>query len=145
MEETVHSTTCTKKASTRNPELVDIKNLSEQDRVNQGIHTVLGKVYNQMNFNDIIKNTKKDDEWNSILQDCVLARISRPQSKRKTADSLKKVFSKPLPLHKIYRMMDRVFLNEERLKSKVLNSTLNLFNDQVDVMFFDVTTLTGKR
>ncbi len=141
MEETVHSTTCTKKASTRNPELVDIKNLSEQDRVNQGIHTVLGKVYNQMNFNDIIKNTKKDDEWNSILQDCVLARISRPQSKRKTADSLKKVFSKPLPLHKIYRMMDRVFLNEERLKSKVLNSTLNLFNDQVDVMFFDVTTL----
>ena len=46
-----------------------------------------------------------------------------------------------IPPHKIYRMMDRLAKKEEDARRLVLQSTLNLFDQKVDVLFFDVTTL----
>lgn len=117
------------------------KHLKERSRVNSGINAVFGHVYDQMKFDGIIVGTRKDDYWNSILRACVMARLAEPESKRRTTLNLARDFANDIPLQKIYRMMDHLSLNEEVLKSRLMASTLTLFNQQVDVMFFDVTTL----
>jgi transposase len=46
-----------------------------------------------------------------------------------------------IPLEKIYRMMDHVADRESDIKQRIAQTTLSLFQEQVDVLFFDVTTL----
>ena len=102
---------------------------------------ILGKKYDQLNFNNLIGGTRKDEQWNNILKSCVLARISTPSSKRKTVKNLSLDYALDIPLEKVYRMMDHVSKREEYLKKIVTESTLGLFREKVDVLFYDVTTL----
>jgi transposase len=71
----------------------------------------------------------------------VLGRLSAPVSKRKTSTILEIDKGIEIPLEKIYRMMDKAYANEEQIKKKICDQTLSLFNQKVDVAFFDVTTL----
>ena len=116
-------------------------NTCERERVIHGIGGVCGAVYDQMGFQDIIQGGYKDRQWNECLKALVLSRIAEPQSKRKTAKTLKKHYHQQIPLERIYRMMDHLVPNIHRVKKAVSNNTLSLFNQQVDILFFDVTTL----
>ena len=69
-----------------------------------------------LNFNNLIGGTRKDEQWNNILKSCVLARISTPSSKRKTVKNLSLDYALDIPLEKVYRMMDHVSKREEYLK-----------------------------
>ena len=102
---------------------------------------VCGDVYDKMGFDTIIRDTYKDLEWNDILKTCVLSRVADPQSKRKTVDTLGHDSNQQVPLEKMYRMMDRLYRSIDRVKSLVTSNTLSLFNQEVDILFFDVTTL----
>ena len=113
----------------------------EKERVHYGIKGVCGAVYKQMGFHTIIQGTKKDEQWNDILKYCVLSRVARPNSKRKTVETLREDFNEQVHLDKMYRMMDRLYPRISRVKDLVAKNTLCLFNQQVDVLFFDVTTL----
>ena len=113
----------------------------EKERVHYGIKGVCGAVYKQMGFHTIIQGTKKDEQWNDILKFCVLSRVAHPDSKRKTVETLREDFNEQVHLDKMYRMMDRLYPRISRVKDLVAKNTLCLFNQQVDVLFFDVTTL----
>ena len=89
----------------------------------------------------IIKDTYKDKEWNDLLKTCVLSRIADPQSKRGTVDTLEQDYNQQIALEKMYRMMDRLHPNIDKVKDLVAQNTLSLFKQEVDVLFFDVTTL----
>jgi transposase len=117
------------------------KNLREEQRIIDGIGDVFGKLYSDLGLDNILINTKKDKQWNSILKSCVLARIANPDSKRGTAAFLESDYAIRIHLDKIYRMMDHVFKNEKRIKSQICSNTLSLFEEEVNVLFFDVTTL----
>lgn len=140
MEGTIHGSKIDQSSEDKAPKL-NVNHLRERSRVNSGIETILGHAFHQMGFDDVVLGTSKDGEWNRILRSCVLVRIASPESKRRTARTLKRDFAENIPLQKIYRMMDHLARQESRLKEKVLQSTLDLFNQKVDVMFFDVTTL----
>lgn len=120
---------------------VRMKDLREERRIIDGIVDVFGKLYSDLGFDRLLDNTRKDAQWNTILKSCVLARVASPASKMKTAVELEKDHGIKIPLEKIYRMMDWLAEKEERVKDAVLNTTLSLFPDKVDVLFFDVTTL----
>jgi transposase len=122
-------------------EKVSISNLREEQRIINGIEAVFGKLYEDLKFNKLIKSTKKDSQWNSILKSCVMARLANPVSKRRTASLLEEDFGIKIPLEKIYRMMDHVAENEDHIKQCIAQSTKSLFKEEVDVLFFDVTTL----
>jgi len=94
-----------------------------------------------MGFDRLIKNTNKDDEWNSILKQSVMTRIAYPVSKRRSIKILEEDFGIQIPLEKMYRMMNHVFDHEDDIKNHIAQKTLGLFQGQVDVLFFDVTTL----
>jgi transposase len=120
---------------------VQVKNLREEERIVDGISDVFGSLYRDLKLDDLVTGTRKDREWNGILKSCVLGRLARPSSKRNTALFLEEEYGVDIPLEKIYRMMDRLFPRIDAAKERVVQSTLSLFQDKVDILFFDVTTL----
>jgi transposase len=120
---------------------VKIKNIREEQRIIDGIGDVFGKLYKDLKLDKLIGGTNKDDQWNDILESCVLARIANPVSKRRSASLLEEDYGIKIPLEKIYRMMDHVADRESDIKQRIAQTTLSLFQEQVDVLFFDVTTL----
>jgi len=121
---------------------VKIKNLREEQRIIDGIGDVFGKLYKDLKLDKLIGGTHKDEQWNDILESCVLARMANPVSKRRSASLLEEDFGIKIPLEKIYRMMDHVADRESDIKQRIAQTTLSLFQEQVDVLFFDVTTLS---
>lgn len=120
---------------------VKIKNLREEQRIVNGIGEVFGKLYKDLKLNSIISGTKKDAQWNSVLESCVMARLANPVSKRRTASLLEEDYGIKIPLEKIYKMMDHVADSESKIKQHIAQTTRSLFREEVDVLFFDVTTL----
>ena len=70
-----------------------------------------------------------------------MARLANPVSKRRTASLLEEDFGIKVPLEKIYKMMDRLADHESEIKQHIAMTTQSLFKEDVDVLFFDVTTL----
>ncbi len=106
-----------------------------------GSQEIFGQTYKQMNFHNLLETDYKQDEWNSILKQCVLSRIINPTSKLKTSEQLVDYFGIDISVSRLYRMMDKVFENKDRIKQLVLENSLTLLENQIDVTFFDVTTL----
>ncbi len=130
-----------KEKQVESEDLVKVSNLREEQRVIDGIGEVFGKLYDDLRFNRLIRGTRKNAQWNRILKDCVMARLANPCSKRRTASMLEEDYGIKIPLDRIYRMMDVVAAQESEIKNKIGKSTLSLFQEKVDVLFFDVTTL----
>jgi transposase len=120
---------------------VRVKDLREEQRITDGISDVFGSLYRDLQLDTVLAGTRRDAQWNEILKSCVLGRLARPRSKRNTALFLDEEYGVDIPLEKIYRMMDRFFLRIDEAKERIVRSTTALFQEKVDVLFFDVTTL----
>lgn len=120
---------------------VQVRNLREEQRIVDGIGDVFGKLYRDLGLDKLIHGTRRDVQWNDILESCVLARLANPSSKRRSASLLEEDYGIKIPLEKIYRVMDHVADCEESIKQRISQTTLSLFGQHVDVLFFDVTTL----
>lgn len=120
---------------------VHMSDLREEQRVIDGIGEVFGKLYSDLGLDGIVKETRKDGRWNAILKTCVMARIANPVSKRRTAALLEEDYAIKVPLDSIYKMMDHISGYEDEIKQQIASTTLSLFDNKVDVLFFDVTTL----
>lgn len=115
--------------------------LEEETRLIVGTQEVFGQMYNQFKFNEVLDTTYKADDWNAILRQSVLSRITDPASKLKTSERLVDYQGIDIPVQKFYRMMDKVAENQDRIRDFVLDSTKKSLDNQIDVAFFDVTTL----
>jgi transposase len=121
--------------------VVDLSDIREEKRINVGVEDVFGEIYSQMDFEDLIRGTRKDEQWNTLLKQVIFARIFDPSSKKRAADEVLKGLNQETSLEKIYRMMDRLAPLEEHIKARIFQSSMSLLDFEVDVLFFDVTTL----
>lgn len=119
---------------------VNLKNIREECRFNEGIVDVFGKLYDDLKFNTLFKGRFADIN-NAILKSCVLARLANPSSKYRTSELLEQDFAIKLPVDKIYRMMTNLEEMSADVKNIIRSSTLTLLNNNVNILFFDVTTL----
>ena len=120
---------------------VNLLGLREEQRIIMGIGDVFGKLYRDLSFDSVIKGTRRNQQWNALLKMCVLARMANPSSKRETASFLEQDYGIKAPLEKIYRLMDHISDCEDEIKQRIASSTLSLFENKLNVLFFDVTTL----
>ncbi len=120
---------------------VSIENLKEEGRIHRGVEDVFGNEFEKLNLFDAIDSGYKKEKSNALFKEIVLGRIAAPESKNKTLKIIERDKGITLDLDCVYRMMDKVYINEERIRNKISTSTLSLFNQTVDVAFFDVTTL----
>lgn len=123
------------------PDSAKLQDMREEQRVIDGIGDVFGKLYDKLGFDRIITKTLKNQQWNAYLKTLVLARIANPVSKRRTASLLEEDYGIKMPLEQIYRTLDHVHRCEQDIKKHAAKKTLSLFKKDVDVLFFDVTTL----
>ena len=119
---------------------VDLKGIKEESRVIDGIHEAYGKLYNQLELDNLFGVRKKRS--GEIFKETVLARLAAPKSKSATAEMLQRNFGVRIDVDAIYRMMDQ--LDEKlinKLQKKMYDQTIKLFGNKLDVIFFDATTL----
>lgn len=118
-------------------DLVSLAELSEEQRVIDGIHEVAGHVYGQLGYANILRR-QKDQE---LLQDLVLMRLAEPSSKHMAQQILHKRFNRTHDLDAIYRLMDKIYPKIDELKVATFNRTKEVIPKTVDILFFDCTTL----
>lgn len=98
-----------------------------------GPELLLGKIFDDIGFNAIT------DE---LFRHLVITRLVYPVSKLKTVDYLAKYKSTYISVYSIYRYLDKLHNHQiEQVKSISLKHTLQLFGNQMSVVFYDVTTL----
>ncbi len=121
---------------------VNLKNLTEEQRVVSGIHDVYGALFDEIGYERIIKNPKRHKATVNMFRDIVLARIANPQSKRSTVAMLEEDFGVTLDLERVYQMMDRLDDEAiEKLNDITYQRVAELFDEKIDVIFFDCTTI----
>ena len=121
---------------------VDIRNLKEEKRIINGIQDVYGSLFVELGFNKVIKNPVRNKSSVEILKEVVLARIANPLSKLATVNYLEEDFGVTINLDRIYQTMDKLDnLAIEKINETAFSNTLKLFNNKLDVIFFDCTTI----
>jgi transposase len=118
-----------------------VEGLEHVGSVSVGVQEVFSPLFKELEFDQVITGTNKDDEWTSNLEKLVLSRIEDPVSKLSTSEILERDHETILPVQKLYRTMDKVSQFEESIKEKIKLSTINTLDQKINVMFYDVTTL----
>ena len=121
---------------------VDVRSLEEESRVISGIHDIYGKMFDELNLRSIFANPARSVSSVQIFKDILLARIAKPDSKRGSVEMLEDNFGISIDLDKVYRMMDKLDDKAiEKLNKLSYNKTKELFDDKIDVIYFDATTI----
>ena len=120
---------------------VHISGLEEELRFRVGCSEIFGSLYDQLKFGECFKTGYKKKELNDLLKEMVLARIEKPLSKRGSIFEINRHQGRKLEQDRVYRMMDKLYENKLAFKERICHQTMSLFKEDVDVVFFDVTTL----
>jgi len=121
---------------------LDIRSLVEQGRIINGVHDVYGQLFEELKLEKIFSTPVKEKSAVNIFKQIVMARIANPDSKRASVKNLEEQFGITLNLDKVYRMMDKLDDRAiDKLNALAYFETRRLFNDKIDVIFFDATTL----
>ncbi len=142
----------------------DIKKLldgsiEELGRFNYGYCQVYGKAFNYYGLDTILSRITRKNKLSYDLKNAVLLmlmeRLQDPSSKRSNyIHQLEYAGLEPVYLQHLYRALDKLADNSEEIQKQIFQTGRDLFNQQLDVVFYDVTTLyfesdeefdTGKR
>lgn len=141
-EESAGTAIAARKEQSDKPLNVDLKQLREEQRTIIGIHEVYGKIYEELGFNNLFANPKRNEYFAEALKHIVLARIANPKSKRSSVKMLEEDFGISLNLDKIYIMMDKIdSAMIERIQGKAYYATKQVLGGKISVLFYDATTL----
>lgn len=98
-----------------------------------GIELLLGKLFNEIGFNKITE---------PLFKDLVLYRLVYPKSKLKTTEYLFRFEQKEYSEDAIYRYMDKLHSSQKELVQQIsYQHTFRVLNNEIQVVFYDVTTL----
>ena len=98
-----------------------------------GTELLLGKLYDEIGFNKI------QDEYFKIL---VISRLIFPVSKLQTVDYLQKYRGLNIDVQTIYRYLDKLHkCQKEEVQKISYEHTLKILNNEISVVFYDVTTI----
>ena len=119
---------------------VDLGDCREETRLSLGLRDVMGTVYDQLGWSSPPGARRKSA--NRIVRELVLARLSQPESKRATVESLANQAGIMLNLDSVYRSIDYL---DAQMIDKVCRmsheAAEKLLEGPVDVLFYDCTTL----
>ena len=110
------------------------KLLGSISNMNQvGFDYLLGKIFNEIGFD------KVNDE---IFKQLVLCRIAYPKSKLKTTEYLFRYKGIDWGEDQLYRYLDKLYTSQKELVQQIsYEHTLRVLNNEISVVFYDVTTI----
>lgn len=125
---------------------VDLASFSEVQIVNWG-YLVYQKIWKQFGLDNLLGRIKESGKTQFNLNDtCFLMTIQHllePRSKLGTYNHQKRYVNlSPVELHHLYRSLDLLCDRKEELEEEMFHKNRNLFNMNIDVVFYDVTTFS---
>lgn len=98
-----------------------------------GYDLLLGKIFDQIGFDQVEDN---------LFKDLVIARIAFPKSKLKTREYLYRFKQIDYSEDQIYRYLDKLHSTQKELVQQIsYGHTRKILNGEIRVVFYDVTTL----
>lgn len=98
-----------------------------------GTSLLLGSIFDEIGFNAV------DDD---LFKQLVISRICFPASKLKTTELLSKYHFITVEVHHIYRYLDKLHNSQKELVQDISYAhSLKILNNEISVVFYDVTTL----
>ncbi len=125
----------TQRQAMRQPVL--LQNLTECARINVGMMDVFGPFYEQLGFSTVFTGREQE-----TLRQVIFSRLLEPGSKRRLSVLSKTAFDIDLPVDRIYRMMDKLLERRVEVEKRVFSGTSLALDGKVNVVLFDVTTLS---
>lgn len=120
--------------------------LEELARYNYGYVQVFGKAMEHYGLVAVINRIQRSskvhfDLYNATLL-MLIERLHDPCSKRSNWFNQKEYLGiEPTELHYLYRTLDKLADNNRLIQRQIFQTGRDLFNQQLDVVFYDVTTL----
>lgn len=115
----------------------DVSSLHEEVRHVEGPREVLGRVFEESGFGSLFSNVAQKE----LLKNLVTERIANPDSKLGTAESSEVRTGEKFDVNRIYRLMDALHKKNENILETAFASAKSLYDDGIDLVCFDVTTL----
>ena len=112
------------------------EDIIEESRTIEGPQEIYGSLFDELGLGTILAGPHSE-----VLKNVVLARATEPASKRKTQETLERDMGFTVSLDRIYRMMTALADKQDEVTKVVFSQTASLFENKIDVVFFDVTTL----
>lgn len=128
----------------------DLKDLlgietEEEGRYNYGYHQVYGKLFKHYGLDKVLHWIKSRHDLSydivNVVLLLVLERLQSPCSKLASYGHQQEYLGLPeVKLHWLYRTLDYLDKHSDRFKKVIYRTGRNLFNNSLDVVFYDVTT-----
>lgn len=117
----------------------------ELNRYNYGFIQVVKKLLEYYGLDNLLrgivrKHQMKIDVYNNSLL-MLAERLYEPESKRYNyLHQQEYIGLSPISLHELYRVLDKLADYSKQIQQRIYQSGRDLFNTQLDVVFYDVTT-----
>ena len=126
------------------PMMVDLQTVSEAENCCYG-HIIYRKLWNVYQFSDFFEHIKRNSKINFNLTESaylmVINQLLRPCSKLKLHNENQRYFGvKEVELQHFYRTLDVLADEKQNIENYVFAKNKNLFNQNIDIVFYDVTT-----
>lgn len=119
--------------------------LQEIGRFNYGYQQIFAKALQHYGLPDIFRRIGKKSNLQFSLYDSIflmlIERLQDPCSKRNSFfNQHEYVNLPPVALHHLYRSLDKLAANSALIQQQVFQTGRDLFNQNLDIVFYDVTT-----
>ena len=134
-----------KKNKDQNDNIKDISTMKEENRVNYG-YVVFQTIWNKYSLSELLNNLIRERkiEFNFVQTVflMVINQLLHPSSKYFLQSNQDDYLSNEqnIPLHHFYRSLDLLAENKPAIENALFSRNRDLFNMQVDIVFYDVTT-----
>lgn len=128
-----------------NPEELTGKMIAEQGRFNYGYVLACKHTLSYYKLDILLERIQKKAKLQFSLVNTILLmlceRLNDPVSKRQTFfNQAEYVGLEQVPLHHLYRSLDKLAAWKEQIQERIYHTGRDLFNQRLDVVFYDVTT-----
>lgn len=120
--------------------------IEEVSRYNYGYYQIYRKAFEYYKLHDLmrrlVKRWRVSFDLDSAVMLMLLERLQDPCSKRSNyANQLEYVGLEPVYLQHLYRALDKLAADNKLIQQQIFQTGRDLFNQTLDVVFYDVTTL----
>ena len=127
------------------PEELSARSIAELGRYNYGYVLVCRKVISYYGLDRLLERIEKKAKLQFSLVNTVslllCERLHDPVSKRRTFFNQEEYLGlRPVALQHLYRCLDRLADLKETIQDRIYRTGRDLFNQKLDVVFYDVTT-----
>ncbi len=128
-----------------NPEELTGKTITEQGRYNYGYVLACKHTLSYYKLDTLLERIGKKAKLQFSLVNTILLmlceRLNEPVSKRRTFfNQAEYIGLEQVPLHHLYRSLDKLAAWKEQIQERIYHTGRDLFNQRLDVVFYDVTT-----